>query len=163
MPVIIEDPEGNIQLGIDNENPYVKQEDEPLTIIVDQMSITMERPRLEAAIRLHKLMSIVKFMAIADFVLNFLSFTLTYYWFYLIATFCSLVGYKGVITYNKNYILFYIIYQILQTLGKIYVSVYVLSYHSRYSTSQLILAPTFASLQVVCYICVQTLYFSLPT
>ncbi len=167
MVVLFEDPEGNIQLGIDNENPYIKIEDEEpiedsLTVIVDQMSITMDRSRFDAAIRLHKIMTVVKTLALFDFIFNFFSFMLTYYLFYLAAAFCSLIGYTGVIKYDRGYIFLYLVYQVIQSIGKILVSIYVLSNSSEYSTPVLILAPTFAGIQLLSYTCVQTLYLALP-
>lgn len=90
------------------------------TIVVrtnDNRTLVLTRRVLERAIKLQRYSCSIKLLCIVDFVMNFL-YLYVGYAFAILFMICSIGGYISTYTYNRRWLLLYLIYQYFQVISR---------------------------------------------
>ena len=175
---VIQSPNGEIQYyhSINNKyNPYLKntslheQEDYEYRVITNNGErITILATDLTRAVHLECKASIIRLFCALDFITN-LYFTLNTYYaaiFSSIIALISIMGYYSTITYDRNALIAYLIYQYLQTISRLtllgfYIaSIIIPKFQEQINKKHVLLEATGANLTIILFGTIGQIYIT---
>mgnify|MGYP006100015591 CR=1 FL=1 len=129
-------PNELVMTEIEKRNPYLSYNTEQGVMVSNTLpdvenvlvqtsnnqTFILSRELLERAIHLQQYSCAIKFLCIVDFAMNFLYLYIGYsiaLWFMI----CSIGGYVSTYTYNKKWLLAYLIYQYFQVLTRAIITI----------------------------------------
>ena len=145
MNVVIENPAGPLSLGVSSDNPYkdcpssTDKSDESKWVYFGDVAVQLDGEDLERALELERRASVVRVLTAIDVFVSMLNFTL--YGYVISAATCmvSYIGYHGASLYRRSMIIGYLVYQILLSITRCVMVIYVFRNHN--DTNLMILAP----------------------
>lgn len=116
MAVVVENPSGNVYLGVSPDNPYkeipsVEEGEQTERIAFGETVVLVPNRFVQDTLELEKHSYNVRVFSIFDFFLNTLNFIITGYLVSILFSLVSLIGYYGALTYNRPRLIGYILYQ----------------------------------------------------
>lgn len=168
MSVIVENPEGQIVLGVSKDNPY-KNED-PLVVedstaqplLFGEVQVMLPPDTFRRALELEKRSQTIRFLCILDLFINMLTFLTYGYTGGLLISLISMLGYYGALRYRRLLLIGYLVYQVLLTISRVGVIVYLIYTHETQNVALMILLPILAITQGVITNFVWKFYNMLP-
>lgn len=167
---LIENPDGPLTLGVNENNPYKKlpaSEEEggtPAHFGTEVILLTNENMRL--AVDLDRQSWFVRMMCILDFSINLFNFAFTGMVASALFSFVALYGYLGAVRYKKSYMIGYLVYQgtlVVARTGAFVFFMYKRFHdHENIQDGVLIVLPLTALLQVYIFKAVYEYYNKLP-
>lgn len=168
MSVIVENPEGQIVLGVSKDNPYknedslVVEDDAAQPLLFGEVQVMLPYDTFRRALELEKRSQTIRFLCILDFFINTLTFVAYGYLGGLFISMISMMGYYGTLKYRRFLLIGYLIYQILLTFSRVGVIVYLVYTHETQDVALMVMLTILAVTQGVITNFVWKFYNMLP-
>ena len=154
MSVIIENPEGQIMLGVSKDNPYKNEDpvsfqgDEPSQpLLFGDVRMMLPPDVVYRAIEIEKRSQTVRFLCILDFFMNTFTFVVYGYVAGFLIGMISVFGYYGAFRYRRSLLIGYLIYQFLLTIARVVAFGYLIYTHQTDDVALMIMFPILAVTQ----------------
>jgi len=167
MNVVVENPAGPLSLGVSPDNPYkdcpVSTNDPNGTkwVYFGESAYHLDNEDVTYALELDRRSDVVRTLTAIDVCMGILNFTLFGYVLSILVCLVSYVGYHGAALYRRHLITGYLTYQIMLTLARLGMVIYVLREHIHH-TELMIIAPISFVVQVYITQYVWSFYKMLP-
>ena len=130
MSVVVENPDGPLLLGVSKDNPYKEVPQVPDSghpVYFGETVIFLSNEDVQNALELERRSGVVRILCGIDLFTNMFSFMMTGMLLSMLLSFLSLSGYYGALYYNRRMLIGYMTYQVLLTVAKVAVFIYLLT------------------------------------